>query len=264
MTGYTAPQLFAFIKDAYKRFHWTDLYVPNDLRRRGFPVEDLDKSKHHNYGYARDIYGVWVIIRKFVSTILTEVYLGSDDLVMNDKAITAFCQEVRSSTGGQLTSFPVIKSLHELIDVVTMCIHIASPQHTAVNYLQQYYQTFVPNKPSALYTPLPVSLEELECYGEDDILAALPLRQPRDWLLMAQVPYLLSFEVAADSTILHYATTTAESPSSLDVIRNAAKVMKNELEEFAKVVVQNSGDLDNQRTPYLVLDPRKTAISILI
>jgi hypothetical protein len=146
-----------------------------------------------------------------------------------------------------------------------MCIHIAAPQHTAVNYLQQYYQTFVPNKPSALHTPLPRSLAELQNYTENDMLLALPIHKPRDWLLMAQVPYLLSFEAAEESTILHYATTTAHSRSVPEVIRHAAKALKSDLEEFIYTTVQYSKELDDHaKTPYLVLDPGKTAISILI
>ncbi|KAJ7780606.1 lipoxygenase [Mycena maculata] len=263
MTGFTASQTYAFLKDAYKKFEWTDSYVPNDLRRRGFPIEDLNKSKYHNYGYARNIAGMWEILRKFVSTVLAEKYVG-DAHVANDRFIAALGEEIRSHTKGQLVSFPHIKTLDELIDFVTMCIHIASPQHTAVNYLQQYYQTFVPNKPSALYTRLPRSLAELQNLTEKDVLSALPIHKPRDWLLMAQVPFLLSSEVSEGNTIFHYATTTSQSSSTPEVIRRAAGVLKDDLEAFARTVSKYSQELDDEQTPYLVLDPSRSAISILI
>lgn len=264
MTGFSAAETYAFLKDAYDRFQWTDSYVPNDLRRRGFPIEDLDKVKYHNYGYARNIARMWEILRSFVSMVLTEAYARGDSQVENDRSISAFCYEVRSQRLGQLASFPDIETLDELIDFVTMCIHIASPQHTAVNYLQQYYQTFVPNKPSALYTRLPQSLEELQDFEEEDMLLALPVHEPRDWLIMAQVPYLLSFEVPDDSNILHYATTISASSSTPEIIRDAAMVLKDDLEEFVGTVAMYSEELDDQQTPYFVLDPSKTAISILI
>ena len=266
IVGFTATQTYNFLKDAYNRFKWTDSYVPNDLRRRGFPIEDLDKPKYHNYGYARNIARMWEILRKFVCTILTNFY-RVDAKVANDNCIAAFSREVRSDNGGQLACFPDIKTLDELIDCVTMCIHIASPQHTAVNYLQQYYQTFVPNRPSALYTRLPRSLRELQDYMEEDILLALPIREPRDWLIMAQVPYLLSLEVPDDNTILYYATQTSKSVTATDTIskeiRNAAKVLKRDLDAFGHTVSQYSQQLDDQQTGYVVLHPRKTAISIL-
>jgi hypothetical protein len=263
LVGLTATQTFAVIKGAYNSFKWTESYVPNDLRRRGFPIEKLDEFKYHNYGYARNIARMWEILRSFVGKVIKGAY-ASDAEVANDKFIAAFCDEVRSQNQGQLTSFPDIKTVDELIDVVTMCIHIAAPQHTAVNYLQQYYQTFVPNKPGALYTPLPQSLAELEIFGEDDMLSALPISKPKDWLLMAQVPYLLSFEVSGDSNILHYAMATASSRSTPPIIRNAARVLKDDLEAFADTVARYSRELDDQQTPYFVLDPSKTAVSILI
>ena len=57
--------------------------------------------------------------------------------------------------GANLKSFPTLSTVNELVDCVTMCIHIASPQHMAVNYLQNYYQSFVVNKPACMYRPLP-------------------------------------------------------------------------------------------------------------
>ena len=264
MTGFTAEETYAFLKTSYNNFNWTDHYVPNDLRKRGFPPEDLDKPKYHNYGYARNIARTWEILRKFVSKVLTTAYPGGDAQVANDPSVSAFCQEVRSGSGGQQPSFPEIKTLDGLIDFATMCIHVASPQHTAVNYLQQYYQTFVPNKPSALCARLPQSLTELQAYGEQDVLLALPVRRQRDWLIMAQVPYLLSFEMLDDQTILHYATTTCNASSTPEIIRDAAKILKEDLEAFQYTVSRYSQELDDQKTPYLVLDPSKTAISILI
>ncbi|KAF8907867.1 lipoxygenase [Gymnopilus junonius] len=252
MTGFTPEQTVAFLNASYNEFDWTGLYVPNDLHKRGFPntAEELDGLK-------------------FVTAVLKEAYPGGDAQVTSDSSLLAFCQEVRSFNGGRLSSFPAsLQTLDELIDFVTMCIHTASPQHTAVNYLQQYYQTFVPNKPSALYSALPKSLEELNYLGEVDLLLALPIHQPRDWLFMAQVPYLLSFEVPDDNTILHYATTTSDVKAGEygvpEVIRRAAKKLKEDLEDFIDVVENNSRQLDDQKTPYVVLDPSKTAISILI
>jgi len=71
MVGLTAKQAYAFVKDAYNRFDWRESYVPNDLRRRGFPIEELDKFKYHNYGYARNIARMWEVLRSFVRVVLT-------------------------------------------------------------------------------------------------------------------------------------------------------------------------------------------------
>ncbi len=41
-----------------------------------------------------------------------------------------------------------------------------------VNYLQDYYQCFVPNKPSCLCKPLPLTIEELNAYTEEHLVQA--------------------------------------------------------------------------------------------
>ena len=264
IVGFTPEQTYAFTKAAYRFFDWTGSYVPNDLKNRGFPVADLNSLKFHNYGYARNIIRMWEILRKFVATVLKASYVDGDAQVAADRAISVFCNEMRSKEGAQLPSFPDVKTLDQLIDMVTMCIHIASPQHTAVNYLQQYYQTFVPNKPSALQSPLPKTLEELQKITEADVIAALPVDKPHEWLLQAQVPYLLSVQVAEDSTILQYAAEVGGRHFGNPVIRKAGEQLKSDLDEFIGVVLRLSEELDDQKTPYLVLDPRVTASSILI
>ena len=72
-----------------------------------------------------------------------------DATINGDGDIQAWVSEMRASNGARMKYFPDIRNLKELTEVLTMCIHIASPQHTAVNYLQEYYQIFVPNKPSS-------------------------------------------------------------------------------------------------------------------
>lgn len=88
-----------------------------------------------------------------------------------------------------------------------MCIHIASPQHTAVNYLQNFYQSFVIAKPPALHAPLPTTLQSLQAYNEQDFVKALSIGHQRDWLLSAQIPWSLSFRVADENNLVTYAAS---------------------------------------------------------
>jgi hypothetical protein len=67
-----------------------------------------------------------------------------------------------------------------------------------------------------------------------------------------------------ETTILHYATATSDSSSTPEVIRKAAGTLKDDLNTFSVTVSRYSRELDDQQTPYLVLDPAKTPISILI
>jgi hypothetical protein len=268
IVGVTDPQLYSFTGNAYKHFDWTGQYVPEDLKARGFPPEELASNpKFHNYAYGRNMILMWQVLRKFVKAVVT-IDIHSDEQVANDKEIDAWCQEMRSDDGGQLKSFPEIKTIDGLVDAVTMCIHIASPQHTAINYLQSYYQAFVPNKPSALFTPLPKSLDELNEYEEDDLVDAYPVKQEqaREWLLASHLPHLLSYRVAEDQNLLNFALSTSKlaTLNKQDQLAAAAAQLYADLMELAAVFKKNSKDMDDQRKSYDVMDPKVTAVSILL
>jgi len=175
--------------------------------------------------------------------------------------------------GASIKNFPFIKTRKQLIDAVTMCIHIASPQHTAVNYLQEYYQTFVLNKPPALYTAPVQTLGELNAMNEKKLMDALPIGMPREWLLASHLPHLLNMTVAKEQNLVNYAKSVYESVKSTDGHtldeQNArlAQVANNfwtALLGFSKVVEKFSKEMDNGLPPYLVLKPDVTAVSILI
>ncbi|KAF9534645.1 lipoxygenase [Crepidotus variabilis] len=252
----------AFCVNAYKTFDFVDSYVPNDLEKRGFPVCHLDDKKYHNYAYARDIAKSWFVLRKFVCNVLQGHYKNGDVDVRDDKYITNFCAEMQSAEGGKLTSFPTINTLDSLIDVVTMCIHIAAPQHTAVNYLQQFYLSFIPNRPASLAAPIPRSLEELNAYTEAHVMASLPLADQKDWLIMAEIPYLLSSEVDPENNIIAYAEQAVHSTNPL--IAKASEEFRQDLEELTGIFHKFSDEMDDQATKYHVLDPEVMANSILI
>ncbi|KAG8718258.1 hypothetical protein FRC09_012927 [Ceratobasidium sp. 395] len=263
LAGVKPIELSKFLNYAYSSFNWSRLRIPEDLEVRGFPLVDLEESpKFRNYSYARNMALMWPAVRKFVAGVLGPYYEFSDEHVAADPYVKDFCNEMQSSQGANMPSFPEIKTLDELIDTVTMCIHIASPQHTAVNYLQHYYQVFVPNKPWALYTPLPRSLAELQTYKEQQLLDALPFKKTRDWLIGAQLPYLLSFEVIGQSSLLTYAMNQSESP--IGVIADSAKLFAKELTRLQAVFKRHSHELADKDTRYMVMDPGLTAVSILI
>lgn len=266
LVGVTNPQLYEFIRDAYRRWDWTSHYVPTDLETRGFPVAQLASNpKFHNYTYGRNMILMWQVLRKFVAAVIA-IDIHSDDEVAKDEQIAAWTAEMRSADGGQMKSFPTITTVDALVDAVTMCIHIASPQHTAVNYLQSYYQTFVINKPSALFAPLPKTIEQLAAYKEEDLVASFPVNRPREWLLASHIPYLLSYRVAEDQNLLNFALSASKlaSLNSQGSLAAAAAQLYADLLDVVEVFKRNSLDMDDQTKPYTVMDPDKTAVSILL
>jgi hypothetical protein len=278
--GLTSDNVYHFLLDAYHRFDWTKKYVPNDLESRGFPIKDLSSSKLHNYAYGRCIYLMWVVLRKFVAAFLRneggKTGFRTDDDVIADPHINAWCNEMRGDEQGAMKSFPIIQTLDQLIDAVTMCIHIASPQHTAVNYLQEYYQSFVVNKPPAICSEPPKNLEQLMKYTEKDLMNALPISRPHEWLLASHIVHLLNSRVAEEQNLVNYgrslyALTKNSEPALASAARNlVADLLKlGDTTDGVGATVKGAfsiitDQLDDKMVPYNVLDPITTAVSILI
>ena len=275
LMGTTPEQAKAFINYSYDNFNFTGRYIPKDLESRGFPPDQLDQPRYKNYAYARNMIQVWAAIRTFVASMIELDYYeegeekGSRQLVSSDIQLAAWYKEIQSPDGGRLKSFPTIKTRTDLIDAVTMSIHIASPQHTAVNYLQNFYQSFVIAKPPALYSPPPTSLTALQSLREPDLVKALPISRQREWLLASQIPRLLSFRVANEYNLISYAASIwnlyrKKKGTNEEKVKVIAEAFYGELRRLIGVFEQHSKQQDKGAVPYVVLDPNTTAVSILI
>jgi hypothetical protein len=183
MIGMEPDQTYDFIRDAYQPFNSTENYVPRDLERIGFK-DIMQNDRFNNYAYGKTKILMWLAIHKFVSSFLHKGGQGScstDKKVASDKALQDWCNEMRSDEGGQMKTFPAkFNNVAELVDAVTTCIRIASPQHTAVYYLQEYYQSFVVNKPPSICHALPKTIDELLAYKEKDLMNARPINRPQE------------------------------------------------------------------------------------
>jgi hypothetical protein len=279
--GIKPGQTFAFIRDAYQRFNWTENYVPRDLERRGFK-EIMQNDRFNNYAYGKTIILMWIALHKFVFSFLHNGGQGpcsTDAKVASDKYLQDWCDEMRSHEGGQMKSFPAkFSTVNELVDAVTMCIHLASPQHTAVNYLQEYYQSFVVNKPPAICHALPKTIDELLAYKEKDLMNSLPINRPQEWLLASHMTHLLNSPVAAGQDLPNYAVSLYHLTGPKDeggsgelALQQAARELVEDLESF--VGPQTGAGIfddiakavdDKVMPPYRVLYPDVTAVSILI
>lgn len=288
LVGLTKDQTYNFITAAYHNFDWQKNYVPADLERRGFPVKDiadLSNTKFKNYAYGKMALLLWQVLRKFVKAFLANggQDFDTDAKVAADDDIKRWCDEMRSPDGGQMDSWPEIKTVDQLVDCVTMCIYVASPLHTAVNYLQEYYQSFVVNRAPAVCAPLPTSLQQLEGFQEADLMGSLPINRPREWLLASHLVHLLNFRVAEEQNIVNYAVSLYHITAPKDTaggsgethLRAAAKALVDDLimlgdskDNVGNVVPgvfsKISEAMDDQEHEYRVLQPVETAVSILI
>ncbi|KAF5984591.1 lipoxygenase 1 [Fusarium bulbicola] len=251
---------FGLVNWSYENFNFQDKYIPNDLKKRGFDIEGETGDKYRNYPYATDMYLLWGIIREFVKSVLETKY-ASDDVVAKEACIADWCREIQTS--GKIPSFPTITTVDQLIDAVTMCIHTASPQHTAVNYLQDYYYSFVPSKPPALCTPLPKTLSDLQGYKEQHLTDALPIGL-KDANFKVEDRYNLITYAKSLYNVNKDRTITENKELNSEAIMDAAEVfysrLKNASLAFEYVsAIQTPGSIE-----YPVLQPEVTAVSILI
>jgi hypothetical protein len=268
IVGISPDQCYHFLCDAYDTYDFVGSYVPNDLKRRGFPntQEGLQHPRYKNYPYAKNVLALWTSIRAYVKAML-QLPLPSDAAVAADEALQHWATEIK--TAAHMPTFPEMTTLDALVDAVTMCIFIASPFHTAINYLQNFYQAFVIAKPPALCSAPPTTLDQLRGYKEQDLVAALPINRQRQWLLAAQVPWLLSFKVEPDRSLLNYAASQWRvykyKKDEKDVrVKEASERLYGDLQGLQKQFFRNSAAMDKGSIPYMVLDPGLTAVSILI
>ncbi|KAH6990021.1 lipoxygenase [Ilyonectria destructans] len=270
LVGFKEEQLYQFIRSDFESFDYVGSYVPNDLDNRGFPntADGLKGEKYKNYAYAKNMLSMWSTIRSYVKEMLAIAYDENTPgkRVQDDDVLKKWTNEIR--TGGWIKTFPDIKTLDDLCDAITMSIHIAAPFHTAVNYLQSFYQSFVLAKPPALCNPLPQNLQELNAYTERSLIAALPCGRQRQWLLSVQVPWLLSFKVPDERSLLSFAQSqwnTHRRGNAEDLkIAAASETLYKNLQGLIKEYVLTSQAMDKGSIPYTVLDPANTAVSILI
>lgn len=271
IVGVEPENLYKYVRSEFENFDYVGNYIPNDLKRRGFPntAEGLAGDQYRNYAYAKNMVSMWQCIRKYVRDMLLTYYTEStaDATIAKCEIIRAWYTEVQ--TKACIKTFPTITCLDELTDAITMSIHIAAPFHSAVNYLQNFYQVFVIAKPPCLCSAPPTTLNELRQYKEADLVKALPIGRQRQWLLAAQIPWLLSFKVASDRSLVAYARSQwwsrkyAETAPEI-AVRDISGRFHHELRRLDVQFAKTSNNMSPGSFPYMVMDPDNTAVSILI
>ena len=263
--------LNTYCRYEFQNFDYVQNYVPNDLLKRGFPnsTAGLGDEKYKNYAYAKNMLSMWNVIRTYVKKMLLLHYNKdtADRAIQQEQVIKDWYNEIQIK--GWIKTFPTINTLDELCDALTMSIHIAAPFHSAVNYLLNFYQAFVPAKPASLCDPMPKSFDDLKGFTEKRLLDALPVGRQRQWLLSVPIPGLLTFKVASDRSLLTFAQSqwrakkSATDPRDTQ-IRDITLEFFLDLQKLRVQYTMTSRAMDEGSIPYMVLDPNNTAVSILI
>jgi arachidonate 15-lipoxygenase len=146
-----------------------DNYLPAKLAAAG--TDRIGELPYHPY--RDDGMLVWTAIQAWATDFVT-AYYRSDGDVLTDHELQSWAAEVASADGGQVRDFGAtpgqIADRHDLVQILTMVIWTAGPQHAAVNFAQRDHLSFVPANPLAGYTEEPKG----RAHTEADWLANLP------------------------------------------------------------------------------------------
>jgi len=130
---------------------------PNHLKSRGFTR--TEPAFLRDFAYKEDGFLVWDAIVEYVRNSLASHYEGGKATVQGDGPLQAWLTAMRTSKadgGAQVNGVPgKVGTVAELTQLIAAIIFQATAQHSAVNFGQWEYYSFVPNRPLALKKAFP-------------------------------------------------------------------------------------------------------------
>lgn len=190
--GIAIESTLNLVSEAHRAWRWDDNVPARLFALRG--VERLPQ-----FPFRDDTLLLWQAIHRYVDGYL-RVYYRDDQDVREDSELQGFIHELTApqycgfkGLGGLTATGDAqrpwrIDSLDYLIEMVSLILYTAGPQHASVNYPQYPLMSYVPGVGGSLYQPMPTRSQVLS--SEQDILAWYP---PLDVALYgASFEYLLT------------------------------------------------------------------------
>lgn len=225
-------------------FHKWDFFksnFENDLKSRGFDADCSDGLQ--NYYYRDDGFKIWNALKSYVASIVEAVY-ESDDSVLADKLLQDWCHELIHEGG--IDTFPSeLNSKSLLIETLVSMIFYCSAQHAAVNYPQERYIMYVPNRPDSLLTPMVAPESGAEDISDSVVRNALPSFGNAEF--QALFAFLLT--TPADNPFSGYSAMKEEFPDKWQSFSQELKCISDDIQS------RNKGLVDAGEIPYEYLDP---------
>lgn len=161
------------LSESYREFDFNSLKLPLSLAKRGV----MNASNLPGYYYRDDALKLWVAIKSFVEDVV-DIFYRSDDDVENDEEIQDWMAEVHDIGLPQHGleeevdhHVPqAIKSIPDLVEILTTIVFTCSCEHAAQNFAQFDYYSFYPNAPMLMRQPPPSQKRKTTM---DDLLKTL-------------------------------------------------------------------------------------------
>ncbi len=158
---------YTFLRKERLAYSFRDNAPPKVFERQGI----ADRTKLPNFPYREDALLIWDAVHSWISDYVS-IWYQSDADIRADFELQGWANEIQNV--GEVNDFCLsgggVQGRDDLIDMLTMIIFTAGPQHAAVNFSQMTDMTFVPANPMGAYAPAPRGTG----HSEQDYLNMLP------------------------------------------------------------------------------------------
>ncbi len=164
----TVGAMRVFLK-AYDEWDFWGTSFPAHLAARGFDEAGTDGVE--GYSYRDDGFLIWNALTAYVRDVVETVY-QDDAAVAADAVIQGWAAECVDPERAAIKGFPARFDTRDLlVRALTTIIFTCSAQHSAVNFPQFDYLSYLPNRPDSMFKPMPTERGEVD---EAAILDAMP------------------------------------------------------------------------------------------
>ncbi len=212
------------ISDFFNNF--SNFALPTNLRQRG-----VDNSYNlQDFPYRDDGLLVWNTLEEYVSSYIGIYYKSNRD-IREDFELQNWFQALRkpvSEGGFGIVSLPTsLTNRDQLIDILTIIIFTAGPQHSAIAWIQYQYMAFIPNMPGAIYQPIPTIKGKFA--DENSLTSFLPGVRPS----LSQIQLISSIGTKRDpKAFTDFGPNSFQDPRAIRVLTD----LQNRLESLEKQI----------------------------
>lgn len=245
----TAQALQLFLM-AWEQYDFFANSFPEDLARRGF--DEAGNDGVQDYYFRDDGFKIWNAISEYVKDVVESVY-HDDAAVAADPVLQAWAHECSAPDRADIPGFPqAITTRALLVKTLTTIIFHTSAFHSAVNFPQIDYLSYVPNRPDATFEKMPD--------GDDDITMEWILMKgmPNFFISNFQISFALLLTLPSDAPLSDLRELAAEFPEAHKRFMANLDAIARDIEERNEKLVKAG------KQPYPYLLPSRIASSVAI